>query len=58
MAIEMAIWPMRVAIRFCWSSHRELLLEDMIVADPSLLGPDLLIVGRQATTEHVGCVER
>ncbi len=60
MAVEMAIWRMTstgpVLLEFA-PLPTERRLEDMIVADPSLLGTDLLIVGRQVTTEQGGYVD-
>ncbi|MCA1701831.1 MAG: endonuclease NucS [Actinobacteria bacterium] len=60
MPVEMAIWrmtsvgPVAVAFRALDAEKR---LEDMIVADPSLLGSDLLIVGRQVVTDYGGHVD-
>lgn len=60
MPVEMAIWRMTpegpLAIEFS-PLGAEQRLEDMIVSDPSLLGSDLLVVGRQVLTDHGGYVD-
>ena len=60
MPVQMAIWRMTatgpVEVQFS-RLDAERRLEDMIVSDPSLLGSDLLIVGRQIPTAHGGYVD-
>lgn len=60
MTVEMAIWKMTsdgpVPLEFTTLGlERE--LEDMIVADPSLVGMDLLVVGRQVITDFGGSID-
>jgi hypothetical protein len=60
MSVEMAIWrmtetgPKRVGFA---ALRLEQQLEDMIVEDPSLVGLDLLIVGRQVPTTYGGLID-
>lgn len=60
MPVEMAIWrmttdgPVPVGFSALGSEQR---LEDMIVSDPSLLGENLLTVGRQVFTDHGGYID-
>jgi len=58
--VEMAIWRMAAAgpvpLKF-GSLDLESRLEDMIVADPSLTGTELLVVGRQIRTDFAGIVD-
>lgn len=60
MPVEMAIWRMTtdgpVAVEFSGLGSEER-LEDMVVSDPSLLGEDLLTVGRQVLTNHGGFID-
>lgn len=60
MSIEMAIWRMTddgpVQLRY-GSLDLERRLEDMIVADPSVTGMDLLVVGRQVRTDSGGSID-
>jgi len=59
-SIEMAIWRMTddgpVQLRY-GSLDLERRLEDTIVADPSLTGMDLLVVGRQVRTDSGGAID-
>lgn len=60
MSVEMAIWrmtdsgPRPIAFR---GLDRESRLEDMVVADPSLTGLDVLVIGRQVTTAFGGFID-
>ncbi len=60
MALKMAIWRMTengpVALHF-GSLDLERRLEDMIVADPSLTGIELLVVGQQVRTDFGGNID-
>ena len=60
MALEMAIWRMTengpVPLQFR-SLDLERRLEDMIVADPSLTGMEVLVVGRQVHTGFGGNID-
>lgn len=60
MTLEMAIWRMTesgpVALPF-GSLDLERRLEDMIVADPSLTGMNLLVIGRQVHTDFGGNID-
>src|SRR5437764_5921655 len=60
MAVQMAIWKMTHAgpapLTFS-QLGQEQRLEDMIVRDPSLLGIDLLVVGRQVVTAYGGFID-
>jgi hypothetical protein len=60
MAIETAIWRMTSegprALTFS-TLGTEKRLEDMVVADPSLTGLDVLVVGRQVPTTYGGYVD-
>lgn len=60
MTLEMAIWRMTEAgpVALAYGSlDLESRLEDMIVADPSLSGMDLLVVGRQVRTDFGGNID-
>lgn len=60
MSVEMAIWrmtdtgPKPISFR---GLDRESRLEDMIVADPTLTGLDVLVIGRQVTTAFGGFID-
>lgn len=60
MSLEMAIWrmtdsgPVPLATR---SLDLESRLEDMVVADPALIGTDVLVVGRQVRTDFGGSID-
>ena len=60
MAVQMAIWKMTEdgpsPLKFS-QLGQEQRLEDMIVRDPSLLGMDLLVVGRQVVTAYGGFID-
>lgn len=60
MSVETAIWKMTaqgpVRLEFT-SLGLEATLEDMLAADPSMVGLDLLVVGRQVATAHGGFVD-
>ncbi len=60
MTLEMAIWRITeagpVGLSF-GSLDLERRLEDMIVADPSLTGMDLLVIGRQVRTSFGGNID-
>lgn len=60
MTVEMGIWRMAdggpVPLKF-GSLNLESRLEDMIVADPSLVGTELLVIGRQIRTDFAGIVD-
>lgn len=60
MTVEMAIWRMAtggpIPLKF-GSLDLESRLEDMLVADPSLTGTDLLVVGRQIRTDFAGIID-
>lgn len=60
MSIEMAIWRMTAAgpVSLTFSSlGKEEQLEDMVVADPSLTGLDVLVLGRQVLTDYGGIID-
>lgn len=60
MSVEMAVWRLSEDGPVLLKSSMldfEQRLEDMLVADPSMLGVDLLIVGRQVSTSHGGRVD-
>ncbi len=60
MTLEMAIWRMTEAgpVPLAYGSlDLESRLEDMIVANPSLTGIDLLVVGRQVRTDFGGNID-
>ena len=60
MAVEMAIWrmtdagPQQMASSPLDSERR---LEDMLAKDPSMIGKNLLILGRQVCTNHGGYID-
>ncbi|MGI8702229.1 MAG: endonuclease NucS domain-containing protein [Nocardioidaceae bacterium] len=60
MTVEMAIWRMSkdgpVPLKFA-SLDLESRLEDMLFADPSLTGTDLLVVGRQIRTAFANIID-
>lgn len=60
MTVEMAIWRMTSEgpqpLKFS-ALDLESRLEDMIVADPSLTGMELLVVGRQVPTDYGGFID-
>lgn len=60
MSVETAIWKMTqegpVPLEFA-PLGLEASLEDMLAADPSMLGLDLLVVGRQVATAYAGFVD-
>lgn len=60
MSVETAIWKMTeqgpVRLQFA-SLGLEATLEDMLATDPSMIGLDLLVVGRQVATAHGGFVD-
>lgn len=60
MTVEMAIWRMAkdgpVPLKFA-SLDLESRLEDMLFADPSLTGTDLLVVGRQIRTAFASIID-
>jgi hypothetical protein len=59
-AVEMAMWRMTEAgpIRLETTPlDLEARLEDMLVEDPSLMGLDVLLIGRQITTGHGGYID-
>lgn len=60
MSVEMAIWRMTSdgprPLRFS-ALGLESRLEDMIVADPSLTGLDILVIGRQVATDYGGFID-
>jgi hypothetical protein len=59
-AVNMALWRMTdagpVPVEFS-QLQLERRLEDMVVADPSLTGVDLMIIGRQVTTAYGGFID-
>lgn len=60
MAVEMAIWRMTAdgPVRLQFSPlELEKHLEAMITSDPSLIGSELLVIGRQVWTVHGGYVD-
>lgn len=60
MPVEMAIWKMTDTgpqpLKFT-PLGLESRLESMVVADPSLIGVDLLVIGRQVRTEFGGIID-
>jgi len=60
MSLETAIWrvtdqgPVRISYA---SLELEASLEDMVVADPTMIGLDLVIVGRQISTTYGGYID-
>lgn len=60
MSVEMAIWRMTDRgprpLQFT-ALDLESRLEDMLIADPSLSGLDILVVGRQVTTDFGGLID-
>lgn len=60
MSVEMAIWRMTATGPVALESPAlglEAHLEDMLVEDPGLVGLDVLVVGRQVTTEYGGYID-
>ena len=60
MAVEMAIWRMTdVGPQALASSplDSERRLEDMLAQEPSMIGTELLVIGRQVHTDHGGYVD-
>jgi hypothetical protein len=60
MTVEMAIWKLvdgRPEVVPSSQLRLESQLEDLIVEDPTILGMDLLLVGRQVTTPHRGFLD-
>ena len=60
MSVEMAIWRMtdQGPVRLQLSTlDLESRLEDMILADPSLVGLDVLVIGRQVPTAYGGFID-
>ena len=60
MAVEMAMWRMTddgPAPLSTGILDAESRLEDLVVSDPSLVGLDVLILGRQVQTDHGGFID-
>jgi hypothetical protein len=60
MSVEMAIWRMTDEGPRSLQSTRldlEQRLEDLLVEDPSIVGTDLLVIGRQVATDHGGYID-
>lgn len=60
MSVETAIWKMTDdgPVRLSYARlDLEARLEDMLVADPTMVGLDVLVIGRQVTTAHGGFVD-
>lgn len=60
MSVEMAIWRMSLEgpVPMPFSPlEKEKDLEDMIVKDPTIVRSDLMVVGRQVSTDHGGFID-